>query len=106
LALRFYLDEQIAGYRRTMLRCAESCDLDPVEFAARCAVDNSERSANRYKDGLFAPDLTPKLTSFWIPLRRGECVSQLASAALATTAFRLEHGQYPARSEELPPLPP
>ncbi len=105
LALRFYFDDQLAGYRRVMARCAEAGELSPAQFAASSETESASRSANLYKDGLFAPYLAPKLTSIWIPLRRGACELELARAALAAASFRLEHGHYPAKVEELPALP-
>ncbi len=105
LALRFCFDDQLAGYRRVMVRCAQAGELSPAQFAASSESEATLRAANMYQDGLFAPYLLPRLTSIWIPMRRGAAEVELARAAISAASFRLEHGRYPAKVEELPNLP-
>jgi hypothetical protein len=105
LAQWLYFDDEIAGYRSAMEDARKFCDLSPADAKSAEVKVRTARAMENYERGILATKMAPSLEAAWVPIRRSDCERDLARCALAATRFRLEHGAYPTKLEDLPSLP-
>ena len=97
----FFLLKELSGHRSLMLRLDQVVALPYHE--AREGMDQLETEAKEGRWGMLQRLLYPSLDRSATMAAEAEARHRLGNLALAATAYRIKHGELPAKAEDLVP---